>query len=221
MSFTSVTRTIRNDLRTSTEDLAQNDEGVRGLPEATRSCIVENLVAFWTLSAAQCILRKTSTKSLFNQLEAFLRQVRSQSGERSGFKENHIDALGSVKREKLPDRSSSLKSPPLGEPSIQGKLPAITPLDPFQPIPARSSRTGTRELAAQRAELTGLARRALGILGLRGNIWRGIWNDIGSDRLSDEELGEVPLADTMTDSLKSIGEPLKPTNSLGTTGIRN
>lgn len=219
--ITSVTRTIRNDLRTSTEDLAQNDEGVRGLPEATRFSIIENLVASWTFSAAQCILRKTSTKSLSAQLEPFLRQVKSQSGERSGFSENHIDALGSVKREKFPDRSSSLKSPTLGEPSIQGQAPAITPFDPFQLIPPRSSQTGTRELAAQRAELTGLARRALGILGLRGNIWRGNWNDLGSNRLSDDELDDVSLEDTMRDALKSIGEPLKSTNSLGTTGIRN
>lgn len=219
--ITSVTRTIRNDLRTSTEDLAQNDEGVRGLPEATRFCIIENLVASWTFSAAQCILRKTSTKSLSAQLEPFLRQVKSQSGERSGFRENYIDALGSVKREKFPGRSSSLKSPTLGEPSIQGQAPAITPFDPFQLIPPRSSQTGTRELAAQRAELTGLARRALGILGLRGNIWRGNWNDLGSNRLSDDELDEVSLEDTMRDALKSIGEPLKSTNSLGTTGIRN
>lgn len=218
--ITSVTRTIRNDLRTSTEDLAQIDEGVRGLSGATRSCIVENLVASWTFSAAQCILRKTSTKSLSAQLEPFLRQVKSQSAERSIFKENHIDALGSVKREKFPDRSSSLKSPPLGEPSIQGMVPPINPLDLFQLIPARSPQTGTRELAAQRAELTGLARRALGILGLRGNIWRGIWNDLGSDRLSDDDLDEVPL-DTMRDSLKSIGEPLTSTNPLGCTGIRN
>lgn len=219
--ITSVTRTIRNDLRTSTEDLAQNDGGVRGLPESTRFRIVENLVASWTFSAAQCILRKTSTKSLSAQLEPFLRQIKSQSGERSGYKENRIDALGSVKREKFPDRSSSLKSPTLGEPSIQGKVPTITPLDPFQLISPRSSQTGTRELAAQRAELTGLARRALGILGLRGNIWRGNWNDLESNRLSDDELDEVPLEDTMRDAMKSIGEPLKSTNSLGTTGIRN
>ena len=219
--ITSVTRTIRNDLRTSTEDLAQNDEGVRGLPEATRFCIVENLVASWTFSAAQCVLRKTSTKSLSAQLEPFLRQVKSQSGERSGYKENRIDALGSVNREKFPDRSSSLKSPTLGEPSLQGKVPTNTPLDPFQLISPRSSQTGTRELAAQRAELTGLARRALGILGLRGNIWRGNWNELESSRLSDDELGEVPLEDTMRDAMKSIGEPLMSTNSLGTTGIRN
>lgn len=219
--ITSVTRTIRNDLRTSAEYLAQNDEGVRGLPEATRFCIVENLVASWTFSAAQCILRKTSTKSLSAQLEPFLRQVKAKSGERSGFRENHIDALGSVKREKFPDRSSSLKSPTLGEPSIHGQAPAITPFDPFQLIPPRPSQSGTRELAAQRAELTGLARRALGILGLRGNIWRGNWNDLGSDRLSDDDLDEVSLEDTMRDALKSIGEPLKLTNSLGTTGIRN
>lgn len=219
--ITSVTRTIRNDLRTSAEELAQNDEGVRGLPEATRFSIVENLVASWTFSAAQCILRKTSTRSLSVQLEPFLRQIKSQSGERSGFKENRIDALGSVKREKFPDRSSSLNSPTLGKPSVQEKVPAITPLDPFQLISPRSSQTGTQELAAQRADLTGLARRALGILGLRGNLWRGNWNDLESTHLSDDELDEVPLEDTMRDAMKSIGEPFKSTNSLGTIGIRN
>lgn len=219
--ITSVTRTIRNDLRTSTENLAQNDEGVRGLPEATRFCIVENLVASWTFSAAQSILRKTSAKSLSAQLEPFLRQVRSQTGERSGFKENRIDPLGSVKREIFPGRSSSLKSPTLGEPSIQGKMTAITPLDPFQLIPPRLSQTGTQELAAQRAELTGLARRALGILGLRRNIWRGNWNDLESNYLSNDKLDEVPLEDTMRDAMKSTGEPFASTNSLSTTGIRN
>ena len=219
--ITSLTRTIRNDLRTSTEDLSQIDEGVRGLPEATRFSIVENLVASWTFSAAQCILRQTSTKSLSAQLEPFLRQFKSQSGECSGFKENRIDALGSVKREKFPDRSSSLKSPTLGEPNIQGKVPTITPLDPFQLISPRSSQTGTQELAAQRAELTGLARRALGVLGLRRNIWRGNWNDLESTDLSDDELDEVPLEDTIRDAMNCIGEPFKSTNSLGTAGIRN
>lgn len=219
--ITSVTRTIRNDLRTSTENLAQNDEGVRGLPEATRFCIVENLVASWTFSAAQSILRKTSAKSLSAQLEPFLRQVKSQTGERSGFKENRIDPLGSVKREIFPDRSSSLKSPTLGEPSIQGRVTAITPLDPFQLTPPRLSQTGTQELAAQRAELTGLARRALGILGLRGNIWRGNWNDLESNHLSDDKMDEVPLEDTMRDAMKNTGEPFTSTNSLSTTGIRN
>lgn len=219
--ITSVTRTIRNDLRTSIEDLAHSDEGTRNLPEATRFNIVENLVASWTFSAAQCILRKTSTQSLSAQLEPFLRQFKSQSGERSGFKENRIDALGSVKREKFPDRSSSLKSPTLGDPYVQAKVPAITPLDAFQLLPPRSSQTGTQELAAQRADLTGLARRALGSLGLMKNIWRGNWNDLEPTHLPDDAMDEVSLEDTMRDAMKSIGESFRSTNSVGTTGIRN
>lgn len=217
----SVTRTIRNDLRTSIEELAHSDEGIRNLPEATRLSIGENLVASWTFSAAQCILRKTSTQSLSAQLEPFLRQFKSQSGERSGFEENRVDAVGSVKRENFPDRSSSLKSPTLGEPYVQAKVPIITPLDAFQLLPPRSSQTGTQELAAQRAELTGLARRALGNLGLRRNLWRGNWNDLESTHLSGDEMDEVSLEDTMRDAMKSIGESFRSTNSLGTTGIRN
>lgn len=219
--ITSVTRTIRNDLRTSIEDLAHSDEGIRNLPDDTRSNIVENLVASWIFSAAQCILKKTSTHSLSAQLEPFLRQFKSQSGERSGLKENRIDALGSANREKFPDRSSSLKSPTLGEPHVQAKAPAITPSDAFQLIPPRSSQTGTQELATQRAELTGLARRALGSLGLRKNLWRGNWNDFELTYLSDDEMDEVSLEDTMRDAMKSIGESFRSTNSVGTTGIRN
>lgn len=217
----SVTRTIRNDLRTSVEELGHSDEGIRNLPEATRLSIVENLVASWTFSAAQCILKKTSTQSLSGQLEPFLRQFKSQPSDRSSFKENRVDAVESVKREKFPDRSSSLKSPTLGESYVQAKVPVITPLDVFQLLPPRSSQTGIQELAAQRAELTGLARRALGSLGLRKNLWRGNWNDLESTHLSDDEMDEVSLEDTMRDAMKSIGESFRSNNSLGTTGIRN
>lgn len=219
--ITSVTRTIRKDMITSIEHLSQSDEGIRNMLEATRFSIVENLVASWTFSAAQCILRKTSTQSISAQLEPFLRQFKSPSSGRSGFKENRIDALGSVKRENFPDRGSSLKSPTSGEPYVQVKVPAITPLDAFQLLPPRSSQTGTQELAAQRAELTGLARRALGSLGMRKNLWRGNWNDLESTHLPDDEMDEVSLEDTMRDAMKSIGESFMLTNSLGTTGIRN
>ncbi len=212
----SVTRTIRNDLRSSIEDLARAQEGISNISEKMRHKIIENLVASWTFSATQCILRKTSTQYLSTQLEPLLRQYHSDPSA-PGM------SLEIMKRREFPDRTSSLPSPipAFGESSIQKEAFDITSLDPPRILPPRLSRTGTQELAGQRAELTGLARHALGGLGLGYGLWKGSWSDLGSTLSPENHIDEVSLDDTMKDAMENIGESFQTSRFICASGIRN
>lgn len=221
--ITSVTRTIRNDLRSSIEKFAQADEELSKLPETSRNDIVENLVAAWIFSVSQCILRKTSTQSLFNQLQPLLRQFKPVDDGQETCEKNVADTNSVIRQDEFPTRTSSLLSPTneLVESSGQTKLPAVTSLDAVRLLPPGSSQTGSHDLAAQRAELSDLARRALCGLGLRYDLWKGCWKELDSSQSSRNDMVEISLNDIRGDSQKSIEESSKTPRTLTFSGLRN
>lgn len=221
--ITSVTRTIRNDLRSSIETLAQAHEELSKLPETSRNDIVENLVAAWIFSVSQCILGKTSTQSLFIQLQPLLRQFKPVDDGQETREKNVADTNSVNRQDEFPTRTSSLLSPTseLVESSGQMRLPAVTSLDAVRLLPPSSSQTGSHDLAAQRAELSGLTRRALCGLGHRYDLWKGRWKELDSSQSSRNDMVEISLNDIRGDSQKSTEESSKTPRALCFSGLRN
>lgn len=221
--ITSVTRTIRNDLRSSIEKLAQAHEGKSSLSETSHDDIVENLVASWIFSVSQCILGKTSTQSLSTQLQPLLRQFKPVNGGQETLEKNNADTKSIIGREDFPARTSSLLpwTSELLESPGQAKLPAVTSLDAVRLLPPASPQTGSHDLAAQRAELNGLARRALCSLGLRYDLWKGHWKELDSSQSSGNDMVEISLNDIGRDTRNSEGEPSKTPRALSFSGVRN
>lgn len=221
--ITSVTRTIRNDLRSSIEKLAQAHEEISNVPEMSHNDIVENLVAAWIFSVSQCILGKTSTQSLSNQLQPLLCQFTPVSGGQDTPERNFADTTKIIRREEFPTRTSSLlsRTSDLVESSSQTKLPAVTSLDAVRLLPPGSSQTGSHDLAAQRAELSNLARRALCERGLRYDLWKGHWKELKSSQSSKNDMIEISLDGIGKDSQTSKMEFSKPPRSLSFNGLRN
>lgn len=221
--ITSIARTIRKDLRISIEDLAQTNKVIGSLPETTRYEIIENLVASWIFSTSQCVLGKTLTKSLSIQLQPLISQFKPYNDGHEGYLEDFVSTPESVKREELPARTSSLPSgtPILDKSFSQEKFPAVTMPDAVRLLPPGSSQTGSSELAAQRAELTGLARSTLGVLGLRYDLWKGCWSDLYPTQPFENEMEEVTLKDTAKDDREGLQESSKIFQTLGTSSIQN
>lgn len=221
--ITSATRTIRNDLRSSIEKLAQAHEGISKLPQASHNDIVENLVASWIFSVSQCILGKTSTHSLSTQLQPLLRQFEPVDGGQDTPEKNVPHTTRTIRREEFPARTSSLVSPTseLVESSGQARFPAVTSLDAVRLLPPGSSQTGSHDLAVQRAELSSLARSALCGLGLRYDLWDGHWRELDSSQSLGNDTVEISLNDVEEESQKDLGESSKNPRAFNFGGLRN
>ena len=221
--ITSVTRTIRNDLRSSIEKLAQAHEEISTFPETSHNDIIENLVASWMFSVSHCILEKTSAQSLTTQLQPFLSQFKPVNKGQEALEKVVVDTAWAIRREEFPTRTSSLPSrtSELLEPFGSAKLSAVTALDAVRLLPPGSSQTGSHDLAAQRAELSGLARRALGGLGLRYDLWEGHWKELDSSKSSRNDMVDIFLNDYGEDSQKSLGKSPRPSQVSSFRGVRN
>lgn len=221
--ITSVARTIREDLRVSIEDLAKTDKDISNLPHNTQCDIVETLVAAWIFSVSHCILEKTLTKSLSIQLQPLMSQFMPHDGDRIGYAGDLITISKAVDREKLPARTSSLPSrtPMANKPFAQKKFPAVSTPDAVRLLPPGSSQTGSSDLAAQRAELTGLARSTLGVLGQQYDIWKGCWNNLDFTPPVQIELDEISPENTIEDDRKHVAKPPLHFRAFNTNIIRN
>ncbi|MCJ1467387.1 hypothetical protein MMC07_006011 [Pseudocyphellaria aurata] len=221
--ISSVTHIIRNDLRSSIEERAQAHEGMSKLPETLCNDIVENLVASWIFSVSQCILGKTSTQALSTQLQPLLRQFKSVGGGLATLENDFADTTMILQREDFPTRTSSLFSvtSKLAESPGQAELPVVTSLDALRLLPPGSAQTGSHELASQRAELSCLSRRALCDLGLRFNLWKGHWKELGSTQSSSNDMVEISLRGAGEDRQKSPEESSMTARACSLVGLRN
>ena len=196
--ITSAARALREDFRSSVHDDFQQRRNPGGLSELQIDSIIENLITSWTFSASQCILRKTSVLPLSERLQPLLRQSKSDRRSGENFYEKPAQSTDVVRRDDLPSRTSSLPSrnSTTKRSSSPEKFPSVTSLDAVRLLPPTSLQTGFYELAAQRADLLSLSRRALSSLGLRLRGWNSGWADIASILLSsDEALEDVSLDD--------------------------
>ncbi|KAL8690870.1 MAG: hypothetical protein Q9218_003784 [Villophora microphyllina] len=163
-------RTMRDDLRSSIHPLSRGHTASGLSSVSTFDDTIEDIVASWTFSAAQCILVVTRTQILITQLQPLLRNLRSPEEAHSPVQ----NLTRGSNRDELPRRTSSLPVHPhnVNRPSSPDKFPTITSLDAARLLPPTSSQTGTQELAAQRAELEVFKRRVVVSVGLRHSKFR-------------------------------------------------
>lgn len=209
---TSISRIIRNDFYSSMKHLVQANQARDITPDSVIECAIENLVASWTFSACECILEKTYAPSLLSPLEGVLRHFKESNSLR-GFDQNlSPDNSHIAVRENLPRRTSSLQSPNSTTPGLYSpqRLRAVTLLDAVRQLPPRSLQTGSQNLAAQRADLSNLARGILGNLGLRHAGWGPFARLEGSENEMDEIPLEGTLTDAPTETMRSHGKSHAP-----------
>lgn len=198
--ITSVTTTIRNDIRSGIQSAYDSQNGDDGFSHTVNEEIVENLVASWVFSASKIILEATSANSLSAQLDPLLRRLRSSINSCIEDSKNGFGPIiNNVHREGLPDRTSSLQAhlSVVSQPPIQESFPSVTSLDPGRLLPPATSHPGAQELASQQGDLLALARRALSGLGLQHVNRQGGLADIGlASAAEEEEMQVVKLEDT-------------------------
>lgn len=217
-SITSISRVIRDDLYTAMNNMAQASQGQDMTLDKT-TWIIENLVASWTFSACECILEKTYAPSILTQSEPLLRLFKESSSIHRRHQDRPPDDKNAVNRENLPRRTSFLQSSnslPLRTASSQ-KPPAVNLLDSMRQLPSRPSQTGSQNLAAQRADLSNLAKGVLGNLGLR----HGGWGLFARVQWLESEMEEIPLEDPLTDAPLDPMRAYKGTQALTRCGIQN
>ncbi len=197
--ITSAACTLRDDFWDSVNyNSPKQDNYYDTLSKAQVHNIIENLLTSWTFSASQCILKRTSVQSLSDRLQPLLKQLKPERDGSEDFDNRSIPFTNVVRRENLPSRTSSLPShtPITNRSSSPPKFPSVTSLDALRLLPPTSSQTGFLELAAQRADLSSLARRALSNSGLRIGGWSSGWADLTSELLSnDGAMEDVSLND--------------------------
>ncbi|KAL9583907.1 MAG: hypothetical protein Q9212_002435 [Teloschistes hypoglaucus] len=158
-------RMIRDDLRSSIHPLSRG-HATPGLSSvSTFDDTIEDILASWTFSAAQCILQVTRTPTLTRQLQPLLRNLSPSDENPSPAQISAMDP----NRVDLPRRTSSLPvhAHQAPNPSSPDAFPSITSLDAARLLPPASLQTGTQELAAQHADLELLKRRIIADVGQR------------------------------------------------------
>ncbi|MCJ1288052.1 hypothetical protein MMC26_007405 [Xylographa opegraphella] len=192
--ITSAGRSIREDLRAS----IQSQEDAEEAHLALRYNVFENLVASWTYGSCQQILPGTAPASLMLQLESTMQNpLNSPASPPSRNVKQNISKGRPSALARPPTRTSSLLSHPPSNnssPSYDGFTEDVT--HP-QPSPLQNeTQTGLYVLAAQRAELFIVARRALTSMGRRQG-WDIVWPDSTGDIAEqDENMDEISLNDT-------------------------
>lgn len=211
---------LREDLKKCVEHDSLVSGRKEGLSETTRNNVIENLVTSWTFSTTQAILKATSVPSLSTQLQPLLRQLKPESQKIEDTHKEHIRIAGAVQRQNLPNRTSSLPSHAsitTSSPSL-AKFPSITSLDALRLLPPSSPHTGSQDLAAQRADILFLGRRALSSLGVRFGGWSSGWHDLTSAaNFIDDEMEEVSLEG----GAKNVPKSLEDSSPCTVSGIRN
>lgn len=202
--ITSVTPTIRMDLKTSTRKFAQYLE-TNEISESVCYDIVENIIASWTFSTSQMMLEKTSVQNIYTQMQPLMRQFKSHNDTDETFQEKVIDTSKSDQQKNFPNRTSSL--PPHTSESVSppsDKFPSITSPGATRQPPPTLSQTGSQFLAAQQADLYILARRSLGSLGLRHGGWKGSWSEFADSQPAEDVMTELSLEDDVEDMSQGI-----------------
>ena len=189
---------IREDLRAS----FNSSEA----PEAESTAhfnIVENIIASWTFSATQQVLSRTNVRSLSKQL-----QTLAEAAERH----SQSSQIGSP-----PSNERRLKSPPVSSPPNRNSSLAVSssplPESPSSEAFGQSLRVplgiqaqdSLRFLAAYRAELSLVSRKALAGLGDR-NGWKTGWRAIVAERRPLEgDVDDVSLSGFTSSSAGKTG----------------
>lgn len=186
--ITSACRTMRNELRAILK--TNTDEKTEGslISFPSQEAVVENLTASWIYSTVDCVLSRTSTQSLSAQLQPLMRQLKPQKQNQAGTKV--------ASNSDLPRRTSSLSpnTSVLQRPPSPEKFPSVTSLDAMRLLPPSPMQTGAQNLAADRANLHVLQRRALSQVGLSHGGWRSGWPDMHlGEALGGHPMEEVSL----------------------------
>ena len=192
--ITSTGSVIREDLRATFKTDASMGESALAL----RYGIIENIVASWTFSSCNQVLLKTEEELLAKRIQLLTKQatspmssprVRSPLLNGSTVPKVSVTGLSG-----FPNRLSSLLAPvslKSSAPSPSEQL-AFSQNGPSQAEP----HTGLEYLAAQRAEICLIARRALSSVGTRQG-WKTGWSAVsGEEQIEESELDEVSLEDT-------------------------
>ena len=185
--ITSACRTMRNELRAilKTNTDGKTEGSLISFP--SQEAVVENLAASWIYSTAECVLSRTSTQSLSAQLQPLMRQVRPPKQNQAGKK--------AASSPDLPRRTSSLSpnTSVLQRPPSPEKFPSVTSLDAIRLLPPSPMQTGAQNLAADRANLHALQRRALSQVGLSHGGWRSGWPDMHLGDALEHPMEELSL----------------------------
>lgn len=194
--ITSACRTMRNELRAILNKSIDGENQIAVVPPRMQEIIVEDLTASWTYSAAECVLSRTSTQSLSTQLQPLIRQLNPRQGGKR-------EANGHFSNPELPRRTSSLSpaTSVLQRPPSPEKYPSLTSLDALRLLPPHSLQSGAQDLAADRAALYSLQRRALSTLGLSKGGWKSGWPNMHLDAAQDG----TPLEEVSLDDVPSQG----------------
>ena len=223
---TSAACALRDDFGSSIKYDSQKCGDYDFLSKARIDNIIESLLASWIFSASQCILKKTFTQSLSCRIEPLLRQLKPDRPDEKDTYEKSLQLVDVVRRDNLPSRTSSLPSrtPPTKHSSSPERFPSVTFLDAIRLLPPTSLQTGFQELAAQRAELLSLARRALSSLGTRIGGWSSGWADLASVLLSSGgAMEDVSINDELGGNLVAADGKMHPKDhrSSSITGAQN
>ena len=192
--ITSTCSIIREDLKASFKIDRSTDEQSLAL----RYCIIENIIASWTFSSCNQILHRTEEEPLARQIQALTKKVASPISSpraRSPLRnEPGTQRLSVTGLSGFPNRMSSLiggKSLALAAPS-QPAFPEELAFSKDPPSRAEAL-TGLDYLAAQRAELYLITRRALSGIGFREG-WKTGWSAVSSgEQIEDDHLDEISL----------------------------
>ena len=214
--ITSACRTMRNELRailkTNTDGKAEGS--LISFP--SQEAVVEKLTASWIYSTAECVLSRTSTQSLSAQLQPLMRQLKPQHQGQAGTKV--------VSSPNLPRRTSSLSpnTSVLERPPSPEKFPSVTSLDAMRLLPPGPMQTGAQNLAADRAALHALQRRALSQIGLSYGGWRSGWPDMHlGEALEERPMEEVSLDEAPNEDDSSNGSVAEKRLPFSMNGVRH
>lgn len=222
--ITSTGCALRHDFRKSVKYYSQTQDDHGSLSKTQIDDIIENLLASWIYSVSQCVLKKTFVQSLFDRLQPLLRQLKPTPDGEEGSYDSPVLSTNIIQRENLPSRTSSLPSGAgtASRSSSPENGPSVTSLNPSRLLPSASSHTGIQELAAQRADLSLLSRRALSSLGLRVGGWSSGWADLASElSLNDGAMDDVSLDNDSEGDGANFAIQIKSPNASTITGTRN
>ena len=213
--ITSACRTMRNELKAilKTNTDGKTEGSLISFP--SQDVVVENLTASWIYSTAECVLSKTSTQSLSAQLQPLMRQLKPQQKAQASNKASSPD---------LPRRTSSLSpnTSALQRPPSPEKFPSVTSLDAMRLLPPNLLQTGAQNLAADRAALHALQRRALSQIGLSYGGWRSGWPDMHlGDALEEHPMEEVPLDEAPDQKESPNGTATEKSLPFSMNGVRH
>ena len=210
--ITSAARTIREDINHSSRHDGQIKEMREKNTAKAYDDTIENLIAAWTFSATQQVLRCTSSSVAdMRYSESPASKPLSGEASRGGRPQDLAVGAPSVRRDTLPARTSSLSmsTTQVTLISIQEKVSPDGPFGLQMPMLTGLSQNGIEEVAAYRANLCLLGRRALSSVGARHG-WRTGWAEMATESLAmDGHLDEVCLdqGEVADAEVPAVGDP--------------